>query len=172
MSDDDVRCPRCWSKDVVVDGAVFESTPLRCRACGHRASVDWMEMDAWRGAVPPYGCPRCFGADADGAWAAMRATRVRSLVQESHFGVHVARCACGQHYVEVFTERIDWRDGDDDQTWLVAPLTIEDVARLMRASEAELHAIVNDAARGRRFLVRHDGRCWWRDDGFAIGPHD
>jgi hypothetical protein len=171
-------CPACRATDVDVDLArsVFEQKLLRCRACGLEEYADAYEIDdRWRGAAA-FGCARCAGDDAAVAWQATRA-RERSLVQESHFGVHVARCACGQRFVEVFLERIDWVHGDDDQTWLLAPIGDDDVARLLAADEADVPRVATDAARDRRFVVRgwtKDGAvaCWWRDGGFAIGPHD
>ncbi len=125
-----------------------------------------------------FGCARCFGTDAGTAWTAMRATREATVVQESHFSVHVAKCDdCGQRFIEVFMERIDWRDGDDDQTWCLFPVQPDEVATLRASAEADIEPVVNTLARGRRFLVRARGsagamQSWWREDGFTVGPHD
>ncbi|MEW5737603.1 MAG: hypothetical protein AB1938_01690 [Myxococcota bacterium] len=123
------------------------------------------------------GCEACTSADAMAAWEAMRARRGKSLVQESHFGVHLTQCACGQRFVVVFTERIDWQGGEDDQTWLSAPVTAEEASRLERALEADVPRAATEVATGRRFLVRSHPpgsplSAWWCEDGFAIGPHD
>ncbi len=128
------------------------------------------------GAAPSlrsFGCGRCGGDDAAIAWTASQAERIASYVQESHFGVHVSRCRCGQHFVTVFTERIDWQGGEDDQTWLVLPVSAEELPRI----EAEPHRSLPVLGADRRFLVRSfptggSVSCWWRQGGFAIGPHD
>ena len=116
--------------------------------------------------------------DAAAAWAAMTATRVRHLVDESHFTVRVTACAaCGQRSVVVFTERIDWSGGDDDQTWLAVPVDGDELARLEAADEGAVGATLTAMVAARRFVVRSYPTggaisCSWRDGGFAIGPHD
>ncbi|MFZ5439051.1 MAG: hypothetical protein ACOZQL_03535 [Myxococcota bacterium] len=126
---------------------------------------------------PSSGCSRCFGDDAATAWTASRTARLRALVEESHFSLQLTACPCGQRFVSVFTERIDWQGGEDDQTWLVVPVTAEESARLETLAEGELARAVTECARGRRFLVRSFPTggtlgVWWRDGGFLIGPHD
>jgi hypothetical protein len=84
---------------------------------------------------------------------------------------------CGQAFATVFTERIDWVGGEDPQTWLVLPLTSDEVDTLAGTEQAQLVATLTTFGRGRRFLVRDypsDGpiALWWRPDGFAVGPHD
>ena len=107
----------------------------------------------------------------------MVAVRVRPLVQESHYGVQITACTCGQRFVMVFTERIDWQGGEDPQDWLVMPIDEAEAARLSACAEAELPRVLAELGRARRFLVRtfptHGAiRAWWREGGFAIGPHD
>ena len=124
-----------------------------------------------------FGCAQCFGDDPATAWAALQARRLQSLVQESHFGVHLTECRCGQRFAVVFTERIDWSGGEDDQDWLAVPVTTAEAARLAQATEDQVSRAVTEVAQGRRFLVRifpRDGtlELWWRESGFAIGPHD
>ena len=70
-----------------------------------------------------FGCSRCRGDDAAAAWTASRATRLRSLIEESHFSVQLTACRCGQRFATVFTERVDWSGGEDAQDWLMLPLT-------------------------------------------------
>lgn len=124
-----------------------------------------------------FGCPRCFGHEADLAWSAARTTRLRALVEDSHFSLQLTACACGQRFVTVFTERIDWEGGEDDQTWLVAPVTEQEAARLDATAPGDLPRAVTDTCQARRFLVRAfptqgSLRAWWREGGFVIGPHD
>lgn len=128
-------------------------------------------------AQPAFGCQRCAGADADAAWAAARQQRLQRLVEESHFGITLTQCDCGQRFAVVFTERIDWQDGEDDQTWLLLPVTADEAAALQACGEADLGAKLTAIGSGRRFLVRSfptggGPGCWWRTDGFGIGPHD
>lgn len=124
-----------------------------------------------------FGCPRCFGDDADAAWTASREISVRALVDESHFSVRLTACRCGQRFVSVFMERIDWSGGEDDQTWLVLPVREDEAARLEACAEDALPGTLAAVGEGRRFLVRSFPTggalsAWWREGGFSVGPHD
>lgn len=120
------------------------------------------------------GCARCAGMNAAAAWSAVEYVHLSSLVSEVHFGIDLTQCECGQHFVVVFTERIDYRDGEDDQTWLALPLTEVEAARLMQADRSDAPGLVNEIGGARRFLARsnHADAPWWRDGGFSILPHD
>jgi len=125
----------------------------------------------------PFGCLRCFGSDPAAAWTALRAEQVGVLIHESHFGVQLLACDCGQHFAQVFTERIDWHGGEDDQTWLALPIRAGEVAELTACGEAEVTRLLGRFGQGRRFLLRTfptggELGVWWRQDGFEIGPHD
>lgn len=127
--------------------------------------------------VAPFGCSQCFAEEAATAWAASRTTRVVSLVEESHFSLQVTACSCGQRFVSVFTERIDWVGGEDDQTWLVVALTSSEAQQLETTPPEQLPTRLSSYATGRRFLVRSFPTggalsTWWRENGFSIGPHD
>ncbi len=53
------------------------------------------------------------------------------LVDEPHHSVTVLACPrCGQRFVKVFTETIDWQDGEDPQHWELMPIS-EGEARLL-----------------------------------------
>jgi hypothetical protein len=53
------------------------------------------------------------------------------LVDESHFHLQILACEiCRQTYLSVFTERVDWVDGDDPQSWSLLPLTRQETAGL------------------------------------------
>ncbi|MFO1030798.1 MAG: hypothetical protein U1F60_06955 [Planctomycetota bacterium] len=124
-----------------------------------------------------FGCDRCQGADAGIAWESGRRRHVHSLIDESHYGIAITACDCGQHFAKVFTERIDWVGGEDDQTWLLLPVLPAEVLQLQQCPVAELRAVVTRIGEGRRFVMH-----WyptggalgtaWRDGGFWIGPHD
>lgn len=67
-------------------------------------------------------------------------------VDESHFIVTVLACrVCGQRFLSVFTETIDWADGDDPQHRVVMPISAAETARLLEASssltESDLNAL-------------------------------
>ena len=85
-----------------------------------------------------FGCVRCWPADAEAAWEARRAlARSAELIEESHFHVMLLACpACDQRYVSVFTETIDWADGDDPQHWSLLPVTAAEAAELTSATRS------------------------------------
>lgn len=124
-----------------------------------------------------FGCSQCFGEDADLAWTASRTVRLDALVEESHFSLRLTACACGQRFLTVFTERIDWRGGEDDQTWLSVPVSEPECEQLEQASEDARPALLSALASGRRFITRSfptggSLNTTWQTSGFFIGPHD
>lgn len=123
------------------------------------------------------GCALCLADDAERAWSASRTTRLGALVEESHFSVQLTACSCGQRFVTVFTERIDWSGGEDDQTWVSAPVDEEEARQLEACAVNDCPALVVKLAGDRRFLVRFFPTggtlgCHWRERGLRIGPHD
>ncbi len=197
------RCPHCGSRRADADEArsAWEFTFMVCPDCGEGELVDsWTRDLEWRdhgggrsSAEAPsptspapqpagargerLGCARCADEDAEAAWVALQQERVDVMVQESHFSIRATRCACGQAFVVVFTECIDWSGGDDDQTWLALPVHGVELAELRRADEAELRRRLPELGRGRRLLVRSfptgaSLRCRWHAGGLVIGPHD
>lgn len=195
------RCPECGSDDAYADESrsYLEFTHMQCDGCGQGGLNDVWQQDEWYvevvGYYNPrrpdslvwwapghrieltYGCLQCMGLDqADNAFSALTKTALTTLVSESHFSVRLTQCACGQAFAVVFTEIIDWKDGEDDQTWLAMPVTSDEVLTLKKTTEDELPGYL--AARNtRRFLVRHlptggQIHTFWRDGGFRIGRHD
>jgi hypothetical protein len=186
--------------------SAYDFTYMQCQSCDHGGLVDSWERDFdWKVEIevpadapyvpsrlpplapgeglyesmraPAFGCARCAGEDAAAAWEATQSKRGPSLVQESHFSIRLTECSCGQAFVVVFTERIDFHNGEDDQDWLVLPVTPAERSKLAAASEAELPRLVTELGRERRFLVRSfptggSISAGWRIGGFAIGPHD
>ena len=96
---------------------------------------------------PNFGCPHCMPDSPEAAWKArLGFAAVANLVEESHFSVRVLACPqCAQHFVSVFCETIDWKDGDDPQFWSSLPLTADEsrglIAQGSRLSEAQLNAL-------------------------------
>lgn len=201
------RCPKCGSTRAGPDESqsAYELTYMACLSCGHAGlfdswerNADWLtkiDLDADTDVIPdvlpplapgkgiydepeqPRGCERCFASDAGEAYDALTANRETMLEQESHFSMQVTSCRCGQKWCVVFTERVDWRAGEDDQTWVCVPLTVDQVRGLQNSETDKRASYLQVVTKGRRFLVREfpTGGCisaWWRDSGFAIGPHD
>lgn len=127
---------------------------------------------------PVFGCPACFQADAPAAWEALHGFQhLAKLVDESHFMVHILACPrCGQRCVEVFTETIDWVDGDDPQYWSVLPVTPTEAEQL-HAAGANVVALIKTMGHDRRYLQRDypkggAPRIAWAGPPLWIGPHD
>lgn len=100
----------------------------------------------------------CVGDDSLAARKAIRKTQhIARLVDESHFGVSIVRCVqCGQHFLSLFCERVDWADSDDPQTVVAVPVSADEVHRLQTANvAADENVILNIVANERRFLY-HD----------------
>jgi len=79
---------------------------------------------------------------------------VRCVVDESHFTLHVLRCHnCGQLFIKVFTEFIDWHGGDDAQYWTVTPITADEATRLIAEGKDVDLQWVGSLGSGRRSLI-------------------
>ena len=124
-----------------------------------------------------FGCEWCWPAEPESAWKARRAlTKDSDLVDESHFHVAIATCGhCGQRFVSVFTETIDWAAGDDPQDWTQLPITAAEAATLRWAGDT-VESALKGLGLARRSL-RHDcpkgrpARLFW-SSGLFVGPHD
>jgi len=125
-----------------------------------------------------FGCERCWPEDPEAAWVARRGlAREADLVDESHFHVMILACgSCGQRFVSVFAETIDWIDGDDPQYCTVLPLTPDEVDALPQGPESQIETRLNALGADRRCLM-HDypkggpSRTAW-GVGMLVGPHD
>jgi hypothetical protein len=123
-----------------------------------------------------HGCAKCWPESADSAWEARSCLdQQRELIDDSHFHVLVLSCPeCGQAFLSVFMESIDWDDGDDPQFWSVVPIEGAERDGLYRAiiSERDLQGF----ARGRRSLFRAAPKGRPYSNGWATGivllPHD
>ena len=133
---------------------------------------------AERTASEQFGCEHCWPARADAAWKARGGLRrVEELIDESHFHVMILACGhCGQRFVSVFTETIDWADGDDPQYWQLLPITEAEAAGLIRERES-LGEDKLDALGPERRCLRRDypeaaaPRVFWCT-GISAGLHD
>jgi hypothetical protein len=124
-----------------------------------------------------FGCGLCWPADAHTAWAARDVlTRLKELIDESHFIVALLVCRlCSQQYVSIFTEVIDWADGDDPQHWTLMPITKAEAGDLIQRGATLDETSLNALGHGRRSLRRDHPkagtlRVFW-GSGILVGPH-
>jgi len=122
----------------------------------------------------------CLGDDCLAARDAIRkAEHVVMLADESHFGVSILRCVrCGQHFLSLFCERVDWADSDDPQTRVVVPVSEDEATRLQVANvAADENAILEIVANERRFLYQDRPKgtaetLAWKTRRLFIPGHD
>lgn len=103
-----------------------------------------------------FGCERCWPSDADAAWEA-RGTlaHVMELVDESHLHVMILACPrCTQRFISIFTETIDWADGDDPQYWMLLPITEAEAEGLGCQQDFPIETRLAALGPGRRCLRR------------------
>jgi hypothetical protein len=125
-----------------------------------------------------FGCEHCWPASAEAADEALNAlVQTARLVGESHFGVSIRTCwHCAQAFLQVFTETIDWVDGEDPQSTTVLPLTRDEASRLVARAddpgEGELNALGPERRSFRcEFPKGEERRVFW-GRGLRVGPHD
>jgi hypothetical protein len=102
-----------------------------------------------------FGCRLYWSSSADAKWEGMCwLKREKPLVDESHFIVVILTCsACEQPFISIFTEEIDWVNGDDPQYWTLIPFTRQEAMDLThRDSTLFDKAKLNSLAPGRRSL--------------------
>jgi hypothetical protein len=125
-----------------------------------------------------FGCDRCWPTDAHAAWEARAGlTCLEDLIDESHFHVMILACPhCGQRYVSIFTEMIDWQAGEDPQYWTLLPITEAEAESLIQQETSLSEMSLNALGRARRCLRRdhpkaEPPRVFW-GSGILVGPHD
>jgi len=125
-----------------------------------------------------FGCERCGPSSADAAWKARRAlTTAHELIDKSHFYVAILACTrCTQRFVFVWTEMIDWQDGDDPQYSTLLPITEAEAVDLVEQRDSLTETKLNVLGRDRRCLRRDHPkgavpRIFW-GTGIFVGPHD
>ena len=98
-----------------------------------------------------FGCRRCYGEDPRVAWAYYEEGLAveREFVGDSHFLVQLRRCAdCGQQFVWIFGEAVDWQSGDDAQRREIVPVSATEAEAAGRLDYPSLAALGVD----RRYL--------------------
>jgi len=125
-----------------------------------------------------FGCEQCWPPSSDAAWQARSTlTSAAELIDESHFHVMILACpACAQRFVSIFTEMIDWANGDDAQYWQLMPITEIEAGNLIAQKDSLNETILDALGAGRRSLHRDypsgkEPEIIWRT-GISVGWHD
>jgi hypothetical protein len=130
------------------------------------------------GGVERVGCGRCWPASADAAWDFRQALVCEGeLIDESHFHVMIFVCPyCSQPFVSIFTETVDWADGEDPQYWCVLPITRAEAADLWQrrrsVTEADLTLLGSGRASLHRNCPKREAPSSHWGVGISIGGHD
>jgi hypothetical protein len=107
-----------------------------------------------KNSVQDFGCLECWQPDADLAFNAFRALKVDSyLIDESHYIVTIRHClTCSQKFLSVFTEMVDYADGDDPQYRIVISITSDEAEKLNRSGDFISRKDLESIGIGRRSL--------------------
>ena len=102
------------------------------------------------------GCLRCWPATPEAAWHARRGLRELAMwIDEAHLSVRGLQCVhCARRFISVFTESIDWINGDDAQTWTTVPVTADEFTRVEAALASSIEAALRVVPAERRSLRR------------------
>ena len=122
-----------------------------------------------------FGCDICWPASAEAAYGALRKLQtVSDLTDESHFIVRVVACqSCGQRFLTVFTEMIDWEDGEDPCSRRRLPLTERQAQMLWKEPSEELLTAIAPSRKCLAFDWPKGGAKSVRwVQGLQILPHD
>jgi hypothetical protein len=126
-----------------------------------------------------FGCERCWPSSVEAAVVAKGELVIEErLIDESHFDAAIRACShCGQRFVSIFTETIDWEKGEDPQYWILMPLTADEARALVENQDALSEATLNALPSTRRSLqsdypkgAARSHQFWGR--GVWVGPHD
>jgi|SRR5277367_804642 len=134
-----------------------------------------------------FGCDRC-GAESAEAVAEYRNQLkfVVELVEQSHFAISILECPdCGQDWVFIFIETIDWTDGNDEQHCTLLPVTKSESDQLQVQQESvsiqekrqSLSTRLSQLSINRRYLQTNnapekDTAVRWCHGQLFISPHD
>jgi hypothetical protein len=123
------------------------------------------------------GCPQCYGDDAEATATFFNTGGLateRKLVDDSHFVVSLRRCTdCGQAFVSIFTEFVDWSGGEDAQYRDVVPVTPAEAETVRDQGEHVDLQFLGSLGEGRRRLSSDwptgaGKRVGWRTGTFRV----
>ncbi len=123
-----------------------------------------------------FGCASCYGEDPVAVLEYTRGglTITQRLISDSHYGVSVRQCAnCGQRFIAIFTEFVDWSGGDDAQYFDIVPVTPEEADEAIAAGEDVSTGFLGGLGTGRRHLASDHPtggpqRIHWRSGPFWV----
>ena len=107
-----------------------------------------------------------------------KARMIHSLTDNSHFMVRILRCeSCGQLFLKIFYELIDWSGGDDSQARMFVPISESEAKHLIDAGQEVNDQFLLDMNINRRFLSQilprgGEERVQWGSGPLVILPHD
>ncbi len=122
---------------------------------------------------------RCQNEDVKVAQQALlNCDQVGSMVGDSHFSAGIIKCeACGQQFLSVFAELIDWDDGDDSQASLWLPVFSAEARKLLQTEGLATERLIMEMKMQRRYLVNakskgNEAYATWYEGPFFVPPHD
>ena len=125
-----------------------------------------------------FGCIECLPDGADEAWKAFGKSEIDArLIDDSHFIVLLRSClSCGQRFVSVFTETIDWEHGEDPSFRTMLPITEQEALMLRTADGQIVESLLYGLDSNRQSLCRDwpkdaEARNFW-SRGIKPHPHD
>ena len=99
------------------------------------------------------------------------------LIDESHLIVSIQQCLlCGQGFLSIFTEQIDWQGGDDSQARGLVPVTADERKLLADMPEVTEEVLLSlGLTRPMLWWIHPSGQAaqvMWRDGPLIVLPHD
>src|SRR4026209_1445815 len=124
-----------------------------------------------------YGCEECRSSQASEAWRAFTSIPIQAYqIDESHYIVSIRVCpSCSQHYLQVTTETVDWKDGEGPIHRTIIP--IDDAGYTELTSSKRLDAnFIEGVGVGRQSLsfswpTNQEPSTYW-GTGIRVGVHD
>ena len=124
-----------------------------------------------------YGCEKCWSSEAPEAFVSVTSIPIVDyLIDESHYIVSIRTCpSCSQHYLQVTTETVDWKDGEDPIYHTI--IAIGGAERDSLTGSKPLNTnVIESVGIGRRSL-KHDWPkdqepCTYWGTGVHVGVHD
>lgn len=127
-----------------------------------------------------FGCAACYGEDVETAMdhVLKHARESDRVVDHSHFGVSVRVCGeCGQRFVMIFAEYVDWVRSEDPQYFDVVPVTENEAVQVVAAGAGISLDALGKLGHGRRRMSSEwpsgePKTVSWRSGWFSVRPGD